>query len=702
MKSKLTDLLLWIFRFLGSIKFAMLLIGVVIVASIFGTLIESGFNARVAQTYIYDAPWFIVWLLLLCTNLIVAVMVRYPWKPHQWGFVITHGGIVVILAGGIVGRIWGLEGTMTLHEDGSPQNFLVVNETLLQVQDAGGKIDSFSLNLDVREPKPERPLRFQSGEVGVTVLEVANELGRRRVVEPGGTGDSPALRLIMEGNAAPHAIDQWLVRDNPQQGEITMGRSVVRFAGERDAGSPATGNGVSGDPSREIHFVFAKVEGMNVSRGVSGKESGATAGYRRDTDPDPSTGNGEDLGVLEVKLEGREFAFAVGDILNAGIPLEGTDWNLEILRTFSDFRIEGNQPVNVSDEPNNPALIFELTGPPGQPEDGDGECCDADAEAAVAAVPEVVDGDDCCSDESGAEDEFGADASGLPLMPSADGRSAPAHNGPAGNELILRYEEGSLLYESRTAEGEHNGAIEVGEDFAAGWPGWRFRVEEIIDRAAVREELVPMEGAGMTSLGASGLRVYLEDGEHSVERWLEMGKTTFVPFGDHRLHMGFGFRLYPLDFQVELERFEVDFNAGTQMPAGFKSHVVFTSESGESLAREIWMNNPVNFPHFPGAGLLGTSYKFSQSSWNRENHGQTTLQVIRDPGWSLKWFGSVLFCVGLLMIFYIKPYPRFARMNNKNAPAREAALIHQGPAAQEPLRVRQEAAPDEPVTLDKH
>ena len=105
-------------------------------------------------------------------------------------------------------------------------------------------------------------------------------------------------------------------------------------------------------------------------------------------------------------------------------------------------------------------------------------------------------------------------------------------------------------------------------------------------------------------------------------------------------------------------------NEGTQTPGGFKSHVRFHDPKKETtLTRAVWMNNPANFPQFTGAGLLGTSYKFSQSSWNPNNLNETTLQVIRDPGWSLKWIGSLLLCGGLFTMFYLKPYPRFEKQN---------------------------------------
>ena len=75
---------------LGSLDLAILLLlslaGVCAVA----TFLESGFSARVARAYVYNAPWFNVWLLLLSLNLTCSAATRWPWEKKHAGFVITH------------------------------------------------------------------------------------------------------------------------------------------------------------------------------------------------------------------------------------------------------------------------------------------------------------------------------------------------------------------------------------------------------------------------------------------------------------------------------------------------------------------------------------------------------------------------------------------------------------------------------------
>jgi hypothetical protein len=44
----------------------------------------------------------------------------------------------------------------------------------------------------------------------------------------------------------------------------------------------------------------------------------------------------------------------------------------------------------------------------------------------------------------------------------------------------------------------------------------------------------------------------------------------------------------------------------------------------------------------------------------RDRFASTTLQVLYDPGWLLKWVGSLAICIGITIMFYFKPKPKDA------------------------------------------
>src|SRR5216683_6347940 len=120
-----------LFRFFASLKLAVVLLAVLIIGAITGTIYESSFDAKVARAYVYGAPWFNLWLILLGANLTASALSRWPWRKHHLAFLITHLGIITLLIGSLIGRIWGIEGTITLFKSEPPTNRLLVNERQL-------------------------------------------------------------------------------------------------------------------------------------------------------------------------------------------------------------------------------------------------------------------------------------------------------------------------------------------------------------------------------------------------------------------------------------------------------------------------------------------------------------------------------------------------------------------------------------------
>ena len=55
--------------------------------------------------------------MLLAVNVLCTALIRFPWKRHQVGFVITHLGLLV-LAGCLLGRAGGIDAQLSVFEDG--------------------------------------------------------------------------------------------------------------------------------------------------------------------------------------------------------------------------------------------------------------------------------------------------------------------------------------------------------------------------------------------------------------------------------------------------------------------------------------------------------------------------------------------------------------------------------------------------------
>lgn len=109
-------LLLGGFEFCASLKLAVLLIlGSAFVLGM-ATFVEGRYGLQAVQFGIYGAWWFAALAGLLALNIFCAAAIRYPWKRHQTGFVITHIGLLTLLFGCLLTRRGGIDAQMPILE----------------------------------------------------------------------------------------------------------------------------------------------------------------------------------------------------------------------------------------------------------------------------------------------------------------------------------------------------------------------------------------------------------------------------------------------------------------------------------------------------------------------------------------------------------------------------------------------------------
>lgn len=87
------------FRILGSTAAGIVLLIILAVLLAWGTFVESEYGAAVTRFVLYGSFWFAGLLGLLGLNLFCALLGRLPWKRHHIPFLLTHSGIIVLLAG---------------------------------------------------------------------------------------------------------------------------------------------------------------------------------------------------------------------------------------------------------------------------------------------------------------------------------------------------------------------------------------------------------------------------------------------------------------------------------------------------------------------------------------------------------------------------------------------------------------------------
>lgn len=123
-----------IYRFLCSLKLAVIVILGLTLSLIVATVLESTHDTATAQYYVYRTLWFYSLLGLLGTNILVVAISRYPWKKHHAAFLCAHAGILCLLFGAWITYRFGLDGTLRI-EEGTASGTVEINDPRIVLVD---------------------------------------------------------------------------------------------------------------------------------------------------------------------------------------------------------------------------------------------------------------------------------------------------------------------------------------------------------------------------------------------------------------------------------------------------------------------------------------------------------------------------------------------------------------------------------------
>lgn len=124
--------------FLFSSRF-MAIVMVVFAASIAAaTFIENDFGTETARALVYGAHWFELLLLLAVVNLAGNMIVHNVHKRTSPAVVLFHFSFILILAGSVITRYTGLDGTVFIRE-GEETNQMLTGRTYITVRERAGE-----------------------------------------------------------------------------------------------------------------------------------------------------------------------------------------------------------------------------------------------------------------------------------------------------------------------------------------------------------------------------------------------------------------------------------------------------------------------------------------------------------------------------------------------------------------------------------
>ena len=216
---------------LASLKLAVFVILSIAIMSAWGTIVESMYqDARRAQETVYHSWYSYTIFALLITNLIAVIIDRYPWKKNHVGFISAHVGIITLLAGSLMTRYMGVDGSIAFNI-GESKKQVVSAETDLVVYSgllSGGarKVYEKEVKFLKNPPSKESPLEITVGGDKIIIDDFRPyAIPQTKIEYSEKKTDGPGLRFQISNERVSES--DWLVIRNKQFAVKNMGPARI-------------------------------------------------------------------------------------------------------------------------------------------------------------------------------------------------------------------------------------------------------------------------------------------------------------------------------------------------------------------------------------------------------------------------------------------------------------------------------------------
>ena len=681
---------LGLFEFSASLKLAVVLIFSAAIVLALATFVEKYYGTAGVQFGMYGTWWFTGLNALLAWNIFSAAAIRYPWKRHQTGFVITHIGLLTLLFGCLMSRRGGIDAQMPLFEGATghlayedSQHFMLTRrtrspaETLAKALDRKGEVTAIPFVsgpfnwADYQTKLPFLPWRLARRDQGVLYdqdgvkLEVLDFYSNSEEVQ------APYVRLWMTVPSPPKlgadgkplaAAERWMpVELNIRQ--IDHPRfSRYRFGtGAREE----VGGG-------KLVFIL----------------SSGDAEVQAFLDSQPEGELGE-KGQVVLFAGGQKFTLDVAEKLGLGkTPLGKSGYDVEVVQYVGTADLD-------RDAPPDELHVVEATVQEGAEQHGAEnpavELCVSRGDKSqrlllFADTPEL-------NLQDYGDEVFGTywfdqgKKSGADLLAGKGGSRIDLLQGPLAEDgtarLYYRYWNRKQVVVAKELPLDET-AVDAFEMPIA-------QLKMYVDRTHFtpsdrpQTKIVPKKFDKAVNAVAANRAAKLRltvDGE-SEEFWLE-GKpveTQPRPPIEHTVasdkqvvSVAMPLDAVDVGFRVGLNQFEMKLDPGTSQPSHYSSYVdILAADRDKTFLRDlkITMNAPVDFAD----PRDGRSYRFYQESFmgpwrptdaefKRLVPGSSkkkllygsVLTVNYDPGRGVKYAGCLLVIGGIATMFYMRAY----------------------------------------------
>lgn len=662
---------------LGSLQLALSAGAIFTVSMIIGTMLESWYSASIAQELIYNSWWFILLLGLLGTCIFFAAVKKWPWKKHQTGFLITHVGLLTLLAGGVLNTFYGLDATMTLVDNRefaesngirqrSNEVFLIHDSVLVLTRQMPDKEKDGEMKED-RQMIPISPGPIPWGTPLAEQVEVPTGMKfLTMLAHPWSRAIStqlyPDLKFEVLGYL-PHTRIEPLEEAKPKE----FGFPAIKLeVSTRDGGnSKPEWMALTTERKLGLRSMMGNVMGGMLVEFLGKCNASLIDEF---TKPPAMKERGK-RGQLVFWHEGAKYRIDVGSSINKTVPLGTKGWQV---------KVESYQPWPGSkkedDTPDLPTVNFQVIAP-------DGKSTKYQVVGRLAMYAGPLDHLETPMEELPA---------GLPAVwyhpPDLRYGYDGATPGSPRLRMMLQFvqrSDGKLYYRTLLEEQNEMAVEEAGEAPAEGlskqiWDrhAGSFIIEEYLPHAKpCQQRVMPItRRPGLMSdenPGALLCRVTLtkkaSNGESqslSTEKWVPLHQnvvfTVQGKVGDEMVREAFdvaySFKRVKLGFSLELTRAESQLDPGTTRSATFSSFVKLYDDKANIFGKDhlITMNEP----------LQHKGYRVFQSQFDtvgidpasKKPIARSGFTIGYDPGIWLKFLGTGMLGLGIATMYYMKAY----------------------------------------------
>ncbi len=560
----------------GSLRMAVTLLVAIALVLAWGTFYEARFGTAAVQRFVYHSWWFQALLAFLGLNLAVAALERYPWKRQHIPFVLAHIGIILILVGGILGARLGVEGQLIISE-GNTEQFIQMPHMVLVVHPLNpGEVFVFPANFEskvwVHEPKETFQIPIQQRGIQLTVDRYFPNAQIEEGVTGDGSQENPGLHLVL--SRGERQDDVWLFSRDPQRFGARSAEAHVLF--------------LEAQTQEEFSQLVAPARAAPKSRGVVTIEF-----------PD-----------LKIRRQ-----IPVPSVFGKPIAINGTPYRITFKDYFTDLAIAQQGVVNRSDQPNNPAVAFTLSGPEGtQPF------------LAFALHPEF-------SEIHGRRSVIHAHVT----------YAHPVNAGlPPGAVCVVQKPSRELVVVLTGENGQRKTEnFQINKRYRHPWVDLEFWADAFYPKAQVVQKFSDRDD----EVRQEALHVLVRDEHNRAQTWLVRSTPASVLLGQKEIVLEYRKAMWKLPVTIKLIDFRKTEYPGTQMAASFESDVEMNDpERGVTLKRKITMNNPLKYRGF----------SFFQSGFLEGPVETTVLSVRKDPGTPLVYTGFLIVIAGVVSLFVFR------------------------------------------------